>query len=233
LRDFINNVYVPDVLAIAEVHPTMPRSDQLSRAALLRAFDLDNEADVSKRNRMFTMGRHGRTVEPLDPSRITEDVRYSWYRSASHAARVGRYRSGSGEGIGLHLAPRRRAMTMSRMIGPLARAVIMPTTGKNGQHVKAIDSALTTLRLTPENLFSVMGRHLARALKRRSPTRWRSGAANQLEQPVAVPHVIPDEREATASGMHSRGRWDTGSRSRTSASSATRCRADHVERISA
>lgn len=210
LRDFINNVYVPDVLAVAEVYRDYADVGPGCRALLsYGAFDLDNEPDVTKRNRMFMMARYrsGR-LEPVDPSRITEDVRYSWYRSPSHvppAAGDTIPDPSKADAYSWLKAP--RYDNAAYEVGPLARAVVSRTNGKNTQHVRAIDSALSTLRLTPENLFSVMGRHLARALETQlvadAMAEW--VLQIKLDQPVAVPHVIPDEARGYGLWDASRG----------------------------
>ncbi len=82
LRDFIDNVYIPDVLTIAGVYRNYAEIGRGCRRYLsYGAINLDGEPDVSKRTRFLRMGRmvDGRRA-PLDPAKITEDVRYAWYR---------------------------------------------------------------------------------------------------------------------------------------------------------
>ncbi|HSL24470.1 MAG TPA: nickel-dependent hydrogenase large subunit [Vicinamibacterales bacterium] len=206
LRDFIDNVYLPDVLAIAEVYRDYAEVGPGCRALLsYGAFDLDNVPDVTRRSRMFAMARYrdGR-VDSVDPSLITEDVRYSWYRSPSHL------RPAAGDTVpdpskesaySWLKAPRYDNDTYE--VGPLARAVIARTSGQNTTYIKAIDSALAGLRLSPNHLFSVMGRHLARALETQVVANAMADWVLQikLDQPVATAHVIPDE-------AHGYGLWD-------------------------
>ncbi len=210
LRDFINNVYLPDVMAVAEVYRDYAEVGAGCRQLLsYGAFDLDAEPDVAKRSRSFAMARwrEGR-LEPVDPARITEHVKYSWYRSPSRLA------PGAGETVPDPAKP--GAYTWLKApryddgvyeVGPLARAVIARTNGRNPKHVKAIDAALAELRLRPEHLFSVMGRHLARAIETQLVADAMADWVLQikLDQPVATPHVMPDAAQGYGLWDASRG----------------------------
>jgi hydrogenase large subunit len=210
LRDFIDNVYVPDVLAIAEVYRDYAEVGQGCRAMLsYGAFDLDNEPDVTKRRRMFTMARwqDGR-LEAVEPTRITEDVKYSWYRSPTHthpAVAQTEPDPRKPSAYSWLKAPRYDGRTYE--VGPLARAVLARATGTNAAYIKAMDAALASLRLTPDHLFSVLGRHLARALETQVVANAMAEWVLQikLDQPVATAHVIPDEARGCGLWDASRG----------------------------
>jgi hydrogenase large subunit len=75
--------------------------------------------------------------------------------------------------------------------------------GGDPAHVAALDEALGRLRLRPEHLASVMGRHLARAVETAVLADAMADWVLQikLDQPVCVPHHIPEQ----ADGM---GLWD-------------------------
>lgn len=210
LRDFIDNVYVPDVLGIAEVYRDYAEVGPGCRQMLsFGAFDLDNEPDVTKRKRVFPMARcvNGR-LEPVDPSRITEDVKYSWYRSASHLPpKAGNTEPDPTKSAAYTWLKAPRYDSGVYEVGPLARAIVGRAAGGNGPHIKAIESALATLRLTPDHLFSVLGRHVARALE----TQFVADAMAEwvlqikLDQPVANAHTIPDEAQGFGLWDASRG----------------------------
>ncbi|MCL6100643.1 MAG: nickel-dependent hydrogenase large subunit, partial [Bacteroidetes bacterium] len=86
LKEFIDNVYIPDVITIAEVYRDyFSIGTGCKRLLSYGLFDLDEEPDVLKRKRLFPMGRmEDGVIENVDPSKITEDVKSSWYNSESH-----------------------------------------------------------------------------------------------------------------------------------------------------
>lgn len=206
LREFIDNVYIPDVLTIAGVYRDYAEIGRGCRRFLsYGAFDQDAEPDVVKRGRFFRMGRvaDGKRL-PVDPSKIAEEVKFSWYRDGppAHPAKETTEPDRSKAGAYSWLkAPRYEGVAYE--VGPLARAVVNTSDGANPALAKAIDSALAQLRLKRENLCSVMGRHLARALETKVLADAMADWVLQikLDEPVAVAHKMPD----TASGM---GLWD-------------------------
>lgn len=228
LRDFINNVYLPDVLTVAEVYRDYAEVGAGCKNLLsYGAFDLDNEPAVTKRKRFFAMARfrEGR-LQPVDPAKITEDVKYSWYKSPSHLSPA------SGETVpdpkkasGYTWLKAPRYDNGVYEVGPMARAVIAYTGAGNPVHVKAVDEALTRLRLKPENLFSVMGRHLCRAIETQVLADAMADWVLQikLDQPVATPHVMPDQAQG-------HGLWDA---SRGALGHWISIRNKHIERYQA
>ncbi len=206
LREFIDNVYIPDVMTIAGVYRDYAEIGRGCRRFLsYGAFDLDSEPDVGKRARFFKMGRvvDGKPA-PVDPSKITEDVRYSWYKGGAplHPSQEGTEPDRRKEGAYSWLkAPRYDGAAYE--VGPLARAMVNTAGGTNPALAKAVDSALAQLRLKPENLCSVMGRHLARALETKVLADAMADWVLQikLDEPVAVGHKMPE----SATGV---GLWD-------------------------
>jgi hydrogenase large subunit len=200
LRDFIENVYLPDVLLIAGAYREYAEMGAGCKNLLsYGAFDLDNEPSVAKRKRFFAMARYRQgKLEAVDPAKITEDVKYSWYKSPSHQVPA----SGEtdpdprkAEAYSWLKAPRYDNEVYE--VGTLARAMIAYTGGGNPAYVKAVNEALTRLRLKPANLFSVMGRHLCRALETRMLADAMSEWILQIKpgEPVATPHTIPDQAQ--------------------------------------
>ncbi len=206
LREFIDNVYIPDVLTIAGVYRDYAEIGRGCRRFLTYgAFDQDSEPDAARRARFFQMGRvaDGRRL-PVDPSKITEDVHCAWYREAPPAhpskeiTEPDRNKAGAYSWL---KAPRYDGAAYE--VGPLARAIVNTADGANPALSKALDSALTQLRLKRENLCSVMGRHLARALETKVVADAMADWVLQikLDEPVAVGHKMPE----SATGM---GLWD-------------------------
>jgi hydrogenase large subunit len=206
LREFIDNVYLPDVLTVAEVYRDYAEIGVGCKNLLsYGAFDLDNEPAVAKRKRLFGMSRvQNGKLGPVDPVKITEDVKFSWYRSSSHLhPSKGETEPEPNKATGYTWLKAPRYDGTVYEVGPMARAVIAHAAGGNLAHVKAIDDALAHLRLKPENLYSVLGRHLARAIETKVVADTMADWVLQikLEQPVAKPLTIPD----TAEGF---GLWD-------------------------
>jgi hydrogenase large subunit len=206
LRDFIANVYLPDVLTIAEVYRDCADLGVGTRRFLsYGAFDLDNQPDVTRRRRFFPMGRvcEGRS-EPVDAAKIAEDVKSSWYRSPSHLhPAVGETVPDPAKKGAYSWLKAPRYDGLSYEVGPAARAMVAYAANGDSAHVKALDEALGHLRLEPTQLASVMGRHLARAVETRvladAMADW--VLEIKLDQPVCVPHALP----AAATGQ---GLWD-------------------------
>lgn len=206
LREFVDEVYLPDVLTIAEVYREYAEIGAGPRRFLsYGAFDLDNEPDVTRRLRFFRMGRvvDGK-LQPVDPGKISEDVASSWYKAGAPVAptvatTVPAPRRQSG--YTWLKAPRYDGDAYE--VGPAARAMLAFAAGADSAHVQALRRALDHLHIGPEHVASVIGRHLARAVETKvmadAMAEW--VLEIKLDQPVATAHVVPE----SASGC---GLWD-------------------------
>jgi hydrogenase large subunit len=210
LRDFIGNVYLPDVMTLAEVYRDYADMGVGCKNLLsYGAFDLDNEPAVVKRKRYFRMARHrDGKLEAVDPARITEDVSASWYRSATHQHPAsGETEPDAKKAAGYTWLKAPRYENGVYEVGPLARAVIALAGGRNGSHVKLLEDSLAHLRLKPDNLYSAMGRNLCRAIETKvladAMADW--VLEIKLDQPVAVRHTIPDAARGAGLWDASRG----------------------------
>lgn len=205
LRDFIDNVYIPDVLAVAETY-----SDyfEIGRGCgnLLSygIYDLDGkEKDLTSRERLFKQGTVSAAnlkLEKLDTSKIMEEVKHSWYADYSS----GKHPS---QGITQPQPEKERAYSWVKApryngkvyeVGPLARVAATYLSGDPG--VKAlVDSILSRFKASPQALFSVLGRHAARALYAKTVADTMPGWLLQLKpgEPAYIPYTIPE----TATGM--------------------------------
>lgn len=169
LQDFINNSYLPDVLGVASAYPDYFEIGQgCKRYLAYGCWDMNNEPSVTSRNRIFPHGSlDGQTLtyEPLEPSRITEQVKNSWYKSGSNLY------PGKGEtetdphkpgAYSFLKSPRYGGEVFE--VGPLARVLVAYAKG-NKQIKTLVDSVLSELGADVTALFSVLGRHAARAIE--------------------------------------------------------------------
>lgn len=210
LTDFIDNVYIPDVMTIAEVYRDYFQIGVGCKNFLsFGLFDLDAEPEVTKRQRFFPMGRlaNGK-VESVDPNKITEDIKSSWYDSPSHLP------PGSGETKPNPAKPKAYSWLKAPRydnqvyeVGPLARMAMAYESKSNLKAVQLIDDSLRALRVGPEALYSVMGRHLARVVECKLVADELSQMIMQvkLDEPVCTAHQIPDEAQGMGLWCAARG----------------------------
>ncbi len=181
-RKFVEQVYIPDVLAIAPLYKDwFSRGEGLGNFLSYGDYSSGNEKDTSTflfpRGAIF--GRDLSTVHPVDPAKITEFVSHSWYE----------YSSGDNDGKHPyqgetspkytgpkppydHLdvdqkyswlkAPRYDGKPME--VGPLARMIVGYAAGKKDIR-ELVDGVLKKLNAPPTVLFSTLGRIAARALE--------------------------------------------------------------------
>ena len=200
LRDFIDNVYIPDVLAVAEAY-----SDYFEIGAgcgnLLSygSFDLEGgNADLTTRKRLLKQGTVSTDLKigTLDTNKVMEHVKHSWYADSSsgkHPAQ-GETNPQMGKEWAYSWAKAPRYDGKVYEVGPLARMAVTYASGE--PTVKnMIDSVLSKFKAGPEVLFSVLGRHAARALYTKYVADSMPGWLLQLKpgEPAYVDYEIPDE----------------------------------------
>jgi hydrogenase large subunit len=203
IRDFIDTVYIPDILAVAgsySDHFGVGRGcgDYLAYGA----FDMDGrEADLIKQNRFLPNGSvSAADLRPndLDAAKIREEVRHSWYADASSGRHPSQGETapqpGKDGAYSWLKSPRYDGKVYE--VGPLARMVVAYARG----HEKAkalIDGALAQLGAPVEALLSALGRHAARALETKLVADAMADWLLQLKpgEPVYVDYELPDEAE--------------------------------------
>ncbi|HBY03961.1 MAG TPA: nickel-dependent hydrogenase large subunit [Desulfotomaculum sp.] len=201
MTSFIDNVYVPDVLAVANVYADEWFSIGKGCSNML-CYGLFKESDKAdpdgqkmflKRAR-YTKGQFG----SVDAKKITEHVKYSWYNDST----TGRY-PGTGatvpeprkeSGYSWLKAPRYDGLPHE--VGPLARLWA-------NQHKDVV-------ALGEEKAFSVLGRHAARALETSAIAHAIPAWLEQLVpgQPAFAPFDIP--KEGSGMGLHEAPRGALG-----------------------
>ena len=201
IRDFIDTVYIPDVLALAEAYPDYFEIGAGPGNFLsYGAFDLDgSEPDYARRERFYAQGalEGMRDLKELDTSQIAESVRHSWYEGEGplHPSH-GRTEPSPGKegGYSWIKAPRYEGEVYE--VGPLARVLVSYMAGREPVR-KLLDEILGKLGLGLEKMNSVLGRHIARALDAKLVADAMADWVLQLRpgEPVCVPYELPEEAE--------------------------------------
>jgi hydrogenase large subunit len=196
--DFIDQVYIPDLLAIAQFYKGWLYGGGISGQSLLSYGDIpDNANDYSAANLLMPRGAiiNGdlskvHEVDLTDPEQIKEFVPHSWYKYPDESLGLHpwdgvtepNYRIGpKTKGSRTHIeeldesakyswikAPRWRGHAME--VGPLARYVIGYAQGDK-EITEQIDFVLKTLDVPVTALFSTLGRTAARSLE----AQWAAG----------------------------------------------------------
>jgi len=212
IREFIDNVYLNDVMKIAEKY-----EDYLEIGASgynflsYGAFDLDSsETDQSKRSRLYRQGLTDPALSSRDlqPTRITEQVRNSWYcdeitnRHPSYGDTIPS--ENKSRGYSWLKAPRYDGEPCE--VGPVARLVVGYS--QDCSLVRdLVEKTLSKMKLKFSNLSSCLGRHLARALDTKLVADAMAEWVVQLKpgDPVYVPYELPDEAEGMGLSEAPRG----------------------------
>jgi len=206
IRDFIKNVYIPDIVMVAGKY-----SDHLEvgkgcgNYLSYGAFDMKAApSDLAKKKRFINPGTTDTKLEPVsvDADKITEQLKHSWYddsftnRHPSNGATAPRYPKE--EGYSWIKAPRYGGKPYE--VGPLARTLVSYAQG-DAAVKEAVDGLLGELKAGPEVLFSVLGRHAARALETGFVADAMAEWVLQLKpgEPVCQEYTLPEE--GTGVGM--------------------------------
>jgi Ni,Fe-hydrogenase I large subunit len=179
-RKFVEQVYVPDVLAIAPLYKDwFSRGEGVGNFLCYGDYSSGNQKDPTTFlfPRGIVLGRDLTQVHPVDPSKITESVHHSWYEysggDAKHPSQGETNPKYSGpkppydyldveKKYSWLKTPRYDGLPME--VGPLARLVVGYASGQ--PEIKAaIDGVLKKLNAPPAVLFSTLGRIAARAIE--------------------------------------------------------------------
>jgi len=140
----------------------------------------------------------GDKIESVNTKKITEDIKYSWYDSKSHLHPSRGETEPNPEKPNAYSwlkAPRYDNKVYE--VGPLARIVTTYKSKSNPQVIQLVDDTLGALSVEFADLYSVMGRHLARALECKIIADALENMIMQvkLDDPVCTDHTIPDSAE--------------------------------------
>jgi Ni,Fe-hydrogenase I large subunit len=183
MREFVEQVYIPDVKAVASFYPEWwgigaGHRNYLSYGSLQGGA----RTDTSKLGfpQGIILGGDLSTVHPVDQTKITESIAHSYYTyaggdqprnpfdgqtSPKYANKKAPYDFldlGASDKYSWLKSPRYDGQPME--VGPLARMLVAYGAGNESVR-KLVDGALTELKLPATALFSTLGRTAARALE--------------------------------------------------------------------
>jgi [NiFe] hydrogenase large subunit len=168
-KDFIDNVYIPDVLAVAGFYKDWGKIGGTTNFLAYGEFPQNEKEPESL---LFPRGvifkRAINQVKDVDISKITEHVKHSWYEGEGDLHPSKGETKPKYEDLNVDKryswmkAPRYQGEPME--VGPLARVLI--AYGKGHEPTKkAVDGVLKTLGVPADALFSTLGRTAARAIE--------------------------------------------------------------------
>lgn len=163
LQRFINECYIPDILAVAGALPGYFKIGKGCGNFL--AYGVFPESSSSNARLLPGGALLGGRLESLNRGRIAEDVRYSMFSSPSGLAPASGETVPNPDKSGAYTwlkAPRYGGEVME--VGPLSRMLIAYHKGE-ARAMSLIDATLGQLNAKPDVLDSVLGRHAARGLE--------------------------------------------------------------------
>ncbi|MBP8645907.1 MAG: nickel-dependent hydrogenase large subunit [Syntrophobacteraceae bacterium] len=206
--DFVNNVYIPDVVAVAGFYKDWGR---IGGTTNFLAYGEFPQSDKEPESLFFPRGaifkRKVANVQPVDISLIEEHVKHSWYEGdralpPAKGETKPKYEDlDVGKRYSWMKAPRYNGEPME--VGPLARVLIAYGKG-HAPTKKAVDGLLKTLKVPQEALFSTLGRTAARALETKIIGEAMEGWMGQLVENLKkgdTQTYQPYEMPAQAMGM--------------------------------
>jgi len=146
--------------------------------------------------------------EPFAKENITEDVKHSWYADYGSGKNPAQGETKpelkKKEAYSFIKSPRYKGEVCE--VGPLARMVNNYVQG-DAKVKELVDSLLGQLGAGVDALFSVLGRHAARALEAKLVAEAMVGWLQQLkpDEPTIVQHEIPDQAEGAGLAEAPRG----------------------------
>jgi len=201
IRHFIDGIYIPDVIKVAKTYPDYFQiGDGPGNFLCYGVFDLDGRSsDYAKRDRLFNQGavKGLSKLEALDPGKITESVKHSWYEDDDPRRpleQVTKPAAHKKEGYSWIRSPRYGGEVYE--VGPLARWVVSYLSG-NKKVKETLEGCISDLGIKIDDLNSVLGRHAARALDTKVVADTMAEWLLELKpgEPVCAAYEIPEESE--------------------------------------
>ncbi len=204
VRDFVEKTYIPDVIAVAKVYDDyFGVGPGCKRLLSYGGFDLPT-------GRLFKSGvvSPDLQLEPFAKENITEDLKHSWYANSGSGKNPAQGQTEpmlkKTEAYSFLKSPRYKGTVCE--VGPLARMVNNYAQGD--ETVKAlVDSVLSEFGAGVDALYSVLGRHAARAVEAKivgdAMVDWLT--ALKPAEPAIVDSEVPEEGEGAGLSEAPRG----------------------------
>lgn len=203
--DFINQVYIPDLLAIAGEYKDWTKYGGTSNFVAFGDFPTD-ENDAN--SRYFKSGvlfkRDLNNPRPFEPDNIKEHVRHSWFEGtqARHpfdgVTEPQFTNQNDMDRYSWSKAPRYQDESMET--GPLAQMLVSYSHG-HPEVKPLVNTVLNSLGAGPEALFSTLGRTAARGIETAviagQMNKWIDAFEDNVakDKEIVVPYEMPDEAE--------------------------------------
>ncbi|MFC1632106.1 nickel-dependent hydrogenase large subunit [Candidatus Omnitrophota bacterium] len=204
IRQFIEDCYLPDVIAVAGAYPDyFAIGKGCGNLLSYGGFSVNGD-------KFFQAGVVSTDLKlaAFDAAKITEQVKHSFYTDASSGKNPAESRTEpepeKSKAYSFLKSPRYAGQVYE--VGPLARMVIHYVAG-DAKVKPAIDGLLAKFKAQPEVLFSVLGRHAARAIECKLVAEAMSAWVQQLKpkQPIHCDYEIPDTAEGAGLSEAPRG----------------------------
>ncbi len=198
-QDFVSQVYIPDVVAIASFYKDWTKIGS-GLGNYMSYGDYPNDVQNNPETYFFPsgliLGRNLAQVQPIEHTRVAEYVTHSWYQySEGDSTSLHPWKGETAPNYTgpqppyqfLHTDQKYSWLKSPRYddhaveVGPLARALIAYAKGKPGVKA-AVDGVLKQLNVGPTALFSTLGRVAARAIEAQLMSQQLSVWLSQLEE---------------------------------------------------
>ncbi|MCP4131106.1 MAG: nickel-dependent hydrogenase large subunit [bacterium] len=201
IRDFINNEYLHDVLTITKYYKDYCTiGPGCGKFLSYGCFDLkDGNPDQATRKRLMQQGliNTALEIEKLDISKITEDIKYSWYDGSSNLppsegeTNPNPYKK---EAYSFIKSPRYGGTVVET--GPVARVLVNYTAHHKATR-ELVDRILSDIGMDITVFFSIMGRNIARFIECKLIADAMAEWIMELDpdEPLYTEYTIPDESE--------------------------------------
>jgi hydrogenase large subunit len=194
VRRFIDSAYIPDIIAVAKAY-----DDYFSIGIGCRKV-VAYGAFESNGGSLFKAGVVGEDLkcEEFAEKNITEDVKHSWYDDSTSGKQPGQGETKpepkKDKGYSFLKSPRYKRQVCE--LGPLARMVCNYVQA-DSKTTELIDPLLSQFDAKPDVLFSVLGRHAARALEAKLVADTMVDWLGKLKpgEPSIIESKIPEQAE--------------------------------------
>jgi hydrogenase large subunit len=213
-REFVNQVYIPDLLAIGSFYKDWTHGGGLNNYLCFGDFSTSSIYDIKNYRMPRGVILNGNVNEVLDvdlkdPSHVQEFIDHSWYTYDGQKGGVGKHpwdgettlkytgpkapfkQLNTDEKYSWLKAPRWKGHPMET--GPLARMMVGYASGKE-EIVKIVDSTLAKLGLPITALQSALGRTVARGLETVLIADWMRNDMDELLKNISNGNQVTFDR---------------------------------------